>query len=119
MRLWCLWLHRALHRSEREEAEDARRSTYSRSQPQDPAASASASPGAACVSDLAAAEIGVRPAAAIIGPNLANEHGAGSRDRLREMWRPRSTGEREIGGDYGGGGMESRYRPHHIIHKLP
>lgn len=26
------------------------------------------------------------------------------------MWGPRSIGEREIGGDYGGGGMESRYR---------
>jgi hypothetical protein len=31
------------------------------------------------------AEIGGRPVAAIIGPNLTNEHGAGSRDRLREM----------------------------------
>uniref|UniRef100_A0A804LIX0 Uncharacterized protein n=1 Tax=Zea mays TaxID=4577 RepID=A0A804LIX0_MAIZE len=70
------------------------------------------------------AEIGGRPAAAIIGPNLANEQGAGSRDRLREMWRPRSTGECEIGGimaaagcyrdrDSGGGGrrMERLSRP--------
>jgi hypothetical protein len=70
------------------------------------------------------AEIGDRPATAIIGPNLTNEHGAGSRDRLREMWRPWSTGEREIGGimaaagcyrdrDSGGGGrgMERLSRP--------